>query len=242
VAAGVALGFGLGGFFDGILLHQVLQWHHLLSGLEEVRGDLRFLILTDGLFHVLMYLVTGAGLWLLWRRRQSLVGARLWPDVLIGFATWHIVDAVLSHWVLGIHRVRMDVENPLVWDLLWLCIFGAVPLALGIALTRRPQTEQSLRLSPLSLAVGAILAGAGAAIPPPSQDVVMVLFRPGLTADEMANALAAVDGRVLWTDPSDQLWAMQLPKEASLLLLYQHGALLVGSSILPAGCFNWIKA
>lgn len=28
---GAALGFALGGFFDGILLHQILQWHHLLS-------------------------------------------------------------------------------------------------------------------------------------------------------------------------------------------------------------------
>lgn len=29
--AGYLLGFALGGFFDGILLHQVLQWHHLLD-------------------------------------------------------------------------------------------------------------------------------------------------------------------------------------------------------------------
>ena len=29
--AGGVLGFSLGGFFDGILLHQVLQWHHLFS-------------------------------------------------------------------------------------------------------------------------------------------------------------------------------------------------------------------
>src|SRR5690606_18965301 len=28
---GTVLGFALGGFFDGILLHQILQWHHLLS-------------------------------------------------------------------------------------------------------------------------------------------------------------------------------------------------------------------
>jgi uncharacterized membrane protein len=25
------LGIGLGGFFDGIVLHQILQWHHMLS-------------------------------------------------------------------------------------------------------------------------------------------------------------------------------------------------------------------
>ena len=32
-SAGVflGLGLGLGGFFDGIVLHQILQWHHMLS-------------------------------------------------------------------------------------------------------------------------------------------------------------------------------------------------------------------
>lgn len=30
-AAGILFGLGLGGLFDGILLHQVLQWHHMLS-------------------------------------------------------------------------------------------------------------------------------------------------------------------------------------------------------------------
>ncbi|WP_460744124.1 DUF2243 domain-containing protein [Mariniluteicoccus endophyticus] len=28
---GILLGIGLGGFLDGILLHQILQWHHMLS-------------------------------------------------------------------------------------------------------------------------------------------------------------------------------------------------------------------
>ena len=31
VSAGILFGLGLGGFFDGIVLHQVLQWHHMLS-------------------------------------------------------------------------------------------------------------------------------------------------------------------------------------------------------------------
>ncbi len=29
--AGVAPGVGLGGFFDGIVLHQILQRHHMFS-------------------------------------------------------------------------------------------------------------------------------------------------------------------------------------------------------------------
>ena len=29
---GFLLGVGLGGFVDGIVLHQILQWHHMLTG------------------------------------------------------------------------------------------------------------------------------------------------------------------------------------------------------------------
>jgi uncharacterized membrane protein len=31
VIAGVVLGIGLGGFFDGIVFHKLLQWHHMLT-------------------------------------------------------------------------------------------------------------------------------------------------------------------------------------------------------------------
>jgi len=31
ISAGIFFGLGLGGFFDGIILHQVLQWHHMLT-------------------------------------------------------------------------------------------------------------------------------------------------------------------------------------------------------------------
>ena len=65
VGAAFLLGFALSGFLDGILLHQILQWHHLLSALE---GDLRFQVVADGWFHVAMYAVAAAGLWRLWLR------------------------------------------------------------------------------------------------------------------------------------------------------------------------------
>jgi uncharacterized membrane protein len=31
IAAGILLGVGLAGFFDGILFHQILQWHQMLT-------------------------------------------------------------------------------------------------------------------------------------------------------------------------------------------------------------------
>ncbi len=58
--AGWLLGFALGGFFDGILLHQILQWHHLLSALE--RRDLRFQVAADGYFDDPMYVIAVASL------------------------------------------------------------------------------------------------------------------------------------------------------------------------------------
>ncbi len=52
--AGILLGVGLGGFVDGIVLHQILQRHHMLSGgpypptsLENLEAN----TLWDGLFH-----------------------------------------------------------------------------------------------------------------------------------------------------------------------------------------------
>ncbi len=245
--AGYALGFGLGGFFDGILLHQILQWHHLLSGLEGARADLRLLILTDGLFHLLMYLVVGVGLWLLWqvRREAGRPGAdrRLFADALIGFGAWHLLDAVLSHWILGIHRIRMDVDDPLLWDLLWLGLFGIIPLVAGI-LMRRTGPSQGRRLlsSPLALVLAVALAGPWAALPSPRTDnMVMVVFRPGVTPAEAMAGVAASGGSLVWSDSSDQIWAVALPEGHAPGALYGHGALLVSNSILPAGCLDWTR-
>jgi uncharacterized membrane protein len=244
--AGLALGFGLGGFFDGILLHQVLQWHHLLSGIESARQDVGFLILTDGLFHVLMYVVTGLGLWLLWRSRRHLqapgADRRLFADALLGFAAWHIIDAVLSHWLLGIHRIRMDTDNPLLWDLLWLAIFGIVPAVLGWMLRRSGTPRRGkLASSPLALVLAVAVAGPIASLPAPQDSTVMVLFHPDVTPQQAFVAMQAVGGRLLWTDASEQLWAIDVSEAGDTAALYQHGALLVSNSILPAGCLDWTK-
>ncbi len=95
--AGFLLGLALGGFFDGILLHQILQWHHLLSNVDATQ-DMRLQIMADGLFHALMYGVAAVALALLWRARATAVepsaGRRLWRMALVGFGGWHIVGTV----------------------------------------------------------------------------------------------------------------------------------------------------
>ena len=130
------LGFAFGAFFDGILLHQVLQWHHLLSLVQgDLYRDIRVQILADGLFHAAAYLLAAGGLVLLWR------GARP-PDrivlgwAVLGFAAWQFADVTLVHWTMGLHRVRIDVPNPLLWDVGWLVVLGTLPLIAGFWLLR----------------------------------------------------------------------------------------------------------
>jgi uncharacterized membrane protein len=244
--AGLSLGFGLGGFFDGILLHQILQWHHLLSGITDARQNLRVLIMADGLFHALMYIVTATGLWFLWHARRdwampggdrSLAGLAL-----IGFGAWHIVDALLSHWLLGIHRIRMDTDVPLLWDLLWLAVFGILPAVSGWLLQTRRPTRHRLLTSPIALVLAALIAAPMAAIPSPRQTTAIVLFRPGISPGEAAAAIGTVGASIVWTDPTNQIWAVDFANGGDPNRLYLEGALMVSTSFLAGGCAGWVKA
>ena len=249
--SGYLLGFALGAFFDGILLHQVLQWHHLLSGLDgEPFNDIRVQILADGLFHVKAYIIALVGLRLLWGARSDFVrplaGRLLLATALIGFGVWHSLDAVLSHWILGIHRIRMDAENVLLWDLIWFFVFGIAFIAAGWLIGRATGTGDGTHRSrgfvaPGVLALSVLIAGPVAAMPSPDTTAVMVLFKPGVSAARVFNALAAVDARIIWTDASGDLWAIDLEDRSKARTLYRHGAFLVSSTVGPVGCLNWFR-
>ena len=245
---GATLGFALGGFFDGILLHQILQWHHLLSLVPGI-DDLRLQVLWDGYFHLLMYAIALAGLAGLWRaqRRGALERGRpLLGALCVGFGLWHAVDALLSHWLLGIHRIRIDSANPLAWDLAWLVVFGLLPLFAGWRwMKRRGGTSGGGGMrgsAAMMLLLGAFTtaAGAWALVPAPGQDLTTVVFKPGAGPRDVFAALNAVDGRLVWSDRAMGVVVMAVPKERRWDL-YRHGALLVSGSGAPAGCFNWSR-
>jgi uncharacterized membrane protein len=136
IVAGTVLGIGFGGFFDGIVLHQLLQWHHLVSNIYPPT-DLEALELNtlwDGIFHSAMYIVVAVGLVLLWRAlRQTdhpdalrvLVGA-----ILLGAGIFHIFDSIVNHWVLGIHHIRPG-PNEVLYDLAFFAI-GLVLFGVGL--------------------------------------------------------------------------------------------------------------
>ena len=77
---GILLGIGLGGFVDGIVLHQILQWHHMLTSAgghpATTVAGLETNTLWDGLFHAATWLATVAGLYGLWRATRRAAAGR----------------------------------------------------------------------------------------------------------------------------------------------------------------------
>ena len=59
MAPGLMFGIGLGGFVDGIVLHQILQWHHMVTGERTATtvAGLEVNTMADGFFHVATWLV-----------------------------------------------------------------------------------------------------------------------------------------------------------------------------------------
>ncbi len=141
----VLLGLGLGGFFDGIVLHQILQWHHMLTstGFFNYMGNMEIYTLGDGLFHVATYLSTVAGLALVWSATR---GPRVrWSTKLLvggllaGWGTFNVVEGVVDHHLLQIHHVRPG-PNELAYDLGFLA-WGAIMLVAGLLLMRSGDRE-----------------------------------------------------------------------------------------------------
>lgn len=140
-------GMGVGGFVDGIVLHQLLQWHHMLShtaeGNPKTVAGLELNTLADGLFHSAMWLLVVATAVLAIRaRRQGRLSAG-WRFhsglVLAGWGVFNIVEGLVNHQLLGIHHVRDDLGGPAAWDLGFLGL-SVVLAAVGILLHRRART------------------------------------------------------------------------------------------------------
>jgi uncharacterized membrane protein len=125
-SAGILLGLGLGGFFDGIVLHEVLQWHHMLTSAGYPPTTWRISrsnTLWDGLFHAATYVFVVLGVIVLWRasRRTQISWSSklLMGSILMGFGIFDLVEGIFDHHLLGIHHVNETVprEQWIYWDL-----------------------------------------------------------------------------------------------------------------------------
>ncbi|MFJ1811419.1 MULTISPECIES: DUF2243 domain-containing protein [unclassified Streptomyces] len=147
---GIVLGVGMGGFVDGILLHQLLQWHHMLSSTNEDRIGVKYYsphtvsglemnTLWDGIFHTVCWLAVLLGLAVLYsrvthNRRRVWTSRVLWGWMLVGWGLFNLVEGVLDHHILGIHHVHAG-DGRVWWDIGFLVV-GTLLVAGGCLLQR----------------------------------------------------------------------------------------------------------
>ena len=156
ISAGTLLGMGLGGFVDGIVFHQLLQLHNMLSARFPVSGvdamtlaaNLEINMFWDGLFHTLCWVMTAAGLALLWRAvgRPDVPhsGRTLLGSLALGWGLFNLVEGVIDHHILHVHHVA-ETANHLIWDLAFLGS-GVLLCLVGLALIQWARGDRADRL------------------------------------------------------------------------------------------------
>ncbi|MCB2380231.1 DUF2243 domain-containing protein [Hymenobacter sp. BT635] len=155
VAAGILMGAGLGGFVDGIVLHQILQWHNMLSNKlpPDTLVNAKVNMYWDGVFHAAVWVMTALGLRLLWsvghRRDVPWSGRTFSGSLVLGWGLFNVIEGLIDHTLLGLHHVYEYTADHLPADLGFLA-FGLLQLLVGWLLIRRGQADTT----PAAHAVG----------------------------------------------------------------------------------------
>jgi uncharacterized membrane protein len=151
IAAGVLMGAGLGGFIDGIMLHQILQWHNMLSS-QIPPNDLvsaKVNMTWDGYFHLAVWILTLIGLGFLWGvgRRSDVPwsGKTFLGSLIFGWGLFNLIEGLVNHQMLGIHHVYEYTTDKLPWDLAFLGIGGIGLLLIGWLLMRSGRDDSLSR-------------------------------------------------------------------------------------------------
>ena len=118
------------GAMDGIIFHQLLQWHSVV--METNRSGQ---IISDGIFHfsVTIALVTGGFiLWLAGNPSDQNQGIKqVFSLFLIGTGLFNLIEGVINHHILQIHRVKPGDPNALSYDIAFLLI-GVILFLIGV--------------------------------------------------------------------------------------------------------------
>ena len=140
LAAAILLGIGLGGFFDGIVLHQILQWHHMVSTPTppDTVENLELNTLGDGLFHAATWVITVVGVFVLLAsdgaRYEARAKPRFFGGMLVGWGLFNLGEGIVDHHLLNLHHVRPGPDE-LVYDVAFL-VWGTAMLVVGWWLAR----------------------------------------------------------------------------------------------------------
>ena len=142
LTGGLLLGLGLGGFIDGILLHQIAQWHNMGSAIlppttmDAMMQNMRW----DGLFHVATLILTIVGVVVLWhegRRGTAPASLRaLIGQMVLGWGIFNLVEGIVDHHLLELHHVRDIPMHVPAYDWIFLGVGGLLFIVVGWLMSR----------------------------------------------------------------------------------------------------------
>lgn len=144
--AGLFLGIGLGGFVDGILFHQILQVHGMLTGRlpKDSIVNIETNMFWDGMFHAMTWLMTLVGVILLFRAGRSAEnawsGRALAGGMIGGWGLFNTVEGIVDHHILNLHHV-VESRGQSVFDWLFLAS-GALMLVIGWMVMRASERHR----------------------------------------------------------------------------------------------------
>lgn len=122
IATGTMLGLGLGGFLDGIILHQLLQWHQMISAVlpPDTLLNKSINMFWDGIFESVTWTLTAIGLYMFWQlfKRNDVLrsGTAFCGALLFGWGFFNLIDSIGNHYIFNFHNVRENTANPQLWN------------------------------------------------------------------------------------------------------------------------------
>ena len=142
----LVLGIGLGGFADGIFLHQIFQAHEMLSNkvpaTEYIGKSIN--MFWDGIFHFFCLVTVIIGTVLLWktikRKDTDHSGNLLAGGLLAGWGLFNIVEGIIDHHLLKLHNVIELSANHAVGNYTFLAL-SVLLLAIGYLLISKRKSR-----------------------------------------------------------------------------------------------------
>jgi len=94
------LGVGLVGMLDGVIFHQILQWHS-----TYMQTDRFHQIVSDGIFHLFVTVIIFFGAVNLWKAETPHSFIRFFSGLLLGGGVFNLAEGVVNHHIFEFHHV-----------------------------------------------------------------------------------------------------------------------------------------
>lgn len=129
-------GVGMIGMLDGVVFHQILQWHSVY-----MHADRYHQIMSDGWFHLFVTAIIFLSGIILWKSSPTAKSSTFWGGFLLGAGTFNLLEGILNHHLLSIHHVKPG-PNQFVYDISF-DLFAILLAVIGWLLLRKGKEIRS---------------------------------------------------------------------------------------------------